>query len=541
VFSRPLDKEFRKNCQPLCFRRPSTGSSFGLQHKIFRPVKFARKNSQPLCFCGYFIWVTPGKGNWFTADIFGPPTQKNNPKNKPQNLDTQRTQTMIWNALRDELFLTSNKRRKTAPLGTVSTVVLTGLGQARGICCLADGSILLTAHNKILVRFPSALLPCTTLAGREGRGRADGTLLEGSFYEPSGIVVRSNDEIVVVDSGNNTLRIIHRLKREDRHMIYTLAGDATEEGFFDGPAVDLRSDGQALFKNPSCAVLLEDGDMAILDTDNHALRHLTATGRVSTLAGCGNPGFLDGPGRVARFCFPTGLAFDPTEKRLIVSDTGNHAIRMVCKQGIVTTIAGCGAPGFMDGLCADALFFEPMHVVVDGKGTIVIADRANNRIRAIEKTTPLSVKTLAGGENVIGPMSHQRVDGPALDARFKDPAVLALDPTGRLLVAELNAPDQVRVVVVGLFPPVCLYEQLPEMMQLASRANARVKAVEDLSRLADDTETADVRDARTSRSFSSFTDAAKLAVKSFSRTSVLLRSGSCTDTCTPQCFLGSQT
>ena len=399
---------------------------------------------------------------------------------------------MIWNALRDELFLTSNKRRKTAPLGTVSTVVLTGLGQARGICCLADGSILLTAHNKILVRFPSALLPCTTLAGREGRGRADGTLLEGSFYEPSGIVVRSNDEIVVVDSGNNTLRIIHRLKREDRHMIYTLAGDATEEGFFDGPAVDLHSDGQALFKNPSCAVLLEDGEMAILDTDNHALRHLTATGRVSTLAGCGKTGFLDGPGRDARFCFPTGLAFDPTEKRLIVSDTGNHAIRMICMQGIVTTIAGGGAPGFLDGLCGDALFFSPMHVVVDGKGTIVIADRANNRIRAIEKTTPLSVKTLAGGENVIGPMSHQRVDGPALDARFKDPAVLALDPTGRLLVAELNAPDQVRVVVVGLFPPVCLYEQLPEMMQLASRANARVKAVEDLSRLADDTETADV-------------------------------------------------
>jgi hypothetical protein len=352
--------------------------------------------------------------------------------------------------------------------------------------------MLLTAQHKILVRFPSALLPCTTLAGREGRGRADGTLLEGSFYDPSGLVVRSNDETVVVDSGNNTLRVVHRLKCEGRHMICTLAGDANKEGLVDGPAVDLYADKQALFKNPSCAVLLEDGEMAILDTDNHALRLLTATGHVSTLAGCGKHGFLDGPGRDARFCFPTGLAFDHTEKRLIVSDTGNHAIRMICMQGIVTTIAGGGAPGFLDGLCGDALFFSPMHVVVDGKGTIVIADRANNRIRAIEKTTPLSVKTLAGGENVLGPMSHQRVDGPALEARFKDPAVLALDPTGRLLVAEHNGPDQVRVVVAGLFPPVCFYEPLPEMMQMASRANARVKTVEDLSRLAEDTETADV-------------------------------------------------
>jgi hypothetical protein len=96
--------------------------------------------------------------------------------------------------------------------------------------------------------------------------------------------------------------------------------------------------------------------MAVLDTNNHALRLLTSSCNVSTLAGNGDPGFHDGRGRDARFRFPAGLAFDHTQKRLIVSDSGNHAIRMVCMKGTVTTVAGNGHAGFLDDLCASALF-----------------------------------------------------------------------------------------------------------------------------------------------------------------------------------------
>jgi hypothetical protein len=390
----------------------------------------------------------------------------------------------------------SFKRRKTGGLAQVSTLRLPGLGQPAGLCCLADGSILLTTQNKIAVCFPSGLLPCTFLTGREFRGFSNGSLSEASFDGPSGLLLRANGDIVVVDTKNNALRFVHRGKCEARDVVSLLAGSRDDTGFVDGLAVDGTDEHQALFNAPSCAVLLECGDLAILDTNNHALRLLTTTGRVSTLAGNGEAGFMDGRGRNARFCFPAGLAFDHTEQRLIVSDSGNHAIRMVCMRGTVTTIAGSGYAGFLDELCADALFSSPTHVVVDGNGTILVADTGNNRIRAIAsveaRTAPRRVATLVGGENAAGPIAKQRVDGGAAEARFKEPTALALDHYGRLLVAEKHGPDQLRIVDVGLAPPVCFYEPEPTIVMQLTRGNAFLRALEDFSRLQDDPETADV-------------------------------------------------
>jgi sugar lactone lactonase YvrE len=384
----------------------------------------------------------------------------------------------------------SFKRRKKGGLAQVSTLRLPGLGQPRGFCCLVDGAILLTTEHKIVVCFPSGLLPCTLLTGRDFRGSSNGSLLDASFDSPSGLLLRANGDLVVVDTENNTLRFIRRHQREARDVVGTLAGASCDTGFVDGHAVDRSDEHQALFDAPSCAVLLECGDIAILDTNNHALRLLTSTGKVSTLAGNGEPGFLDGRGRYARFRFPQGLAFDHTEKRLIVSDSGNHAIRIVCMKGTVTTIAGNGHAGFLDGV--SALFSSPMHVVVDGKGTIVIADTGNNRIRAIERTTPRRVTTLVGGENAVGPVGKQRVDGVASEARFKEPTALALDHYGRLLVAEKHGPDQVRIVDVGLEPPVYFDEPEPSIVLQLTRGNAFLRALEDFSELQDDPETADV-------------------------------------------------
>jgi hypothetical protein len=67
-----------------------------------------------------------------------------------------------------------------------------------------------------------------------------------------------------------------------------------------------------------------------------------------------------------------------------VSDTGNHAIRIVSMQGIVSTITGDGHPGFVDDVLVNAGFSSQTGVVVDGSGKIVVADTGNNRIRAIE-------------------------------------------------------------------------------------------------------------------------------------------------------------
>jgi hypothetical protein len=52
-------------------------------------------------------------------------------------------------------------------------------------------------------------------------------------------------------------------------------------------------------------------------------------------------------------------------------------------QGIVTTIAGDGNPGFKDGDAATAEFNTPRGLCVDAQGNLIVTDFTNNRIRKI--------------------------------------------------------------------------------------------------------------------------------------------------------------
>ncbi|MBI2498041.1 MAG: gluconolaconase, partial [Opitutae bacterium] len=81
---------------------------------------------------------------------------------------------------------------------------------------------------------------------------------------------------------------------------------------------------------------------------------------VTTFAGAtGQSGSADGPGATARFNAPQGLAVDAAGN-VYVADTGNHTIRMITPDGIVTTLAGqAGKAGHADGTTSAALFDSP--------------------------------------------------------------------------------------------------------------------------------------------------------------------------------------
>ena len=57
---------------------------------------------------------------------------------------------------------------------------------------------------------------------------------------------------------------------------------------------------------------------------------------VSTLAGSGVPGFLDGRGEYARLHAPNDIVVCSTE-RVWVADTGNHTLRVINFEGDVET------------------------------------------------------------------------------------------------------------------------------------------------------------------------------------------------------------
>lgn len=199
-----------------------------------------------------------------------------------------------------------------------------------------------------------------------------------------------------------------------------IAGDGVR-GLRNGAAA------QARFDDPYGLVRTGDGTLYLADAgDNNRIRMVTPDGSVATVAGS-KEGFVDGSGLAAAFDTPSGLALDG-DGNLYVADTGNHAIRKISRQGVVTTLAGDGLPGYRDGPGAQAQFDGPMGVAVSRRGRVFVADTYNDRIRVIEPDG--TVGTLAGNGR------PGLIDGAAGVARFDTPTALALDAQGLLWVAD---------------------------------------------------------------------------------------------------------
>lgn len=192
---------------------------------------------------------------------------------------------------------------------------------------------------------------------------------------------------------------------------------------------------RARFSDPFGVAVAMDGTVYVADAGTaQRIRRLSPDGIVSTMAG-GEPGFADGLGSAARFNSPSGLAID-AHGTLYVADTGNNAIRRITREGSVSTLAGDGFPGYRDGPGHQAQFNGPIGVAVDGSGRVIVADTYNDRVRAIAPGG--TVTTLAGSSE------PGWVDG-APDARFDTPSGVAVDAAGNILVAD-TANSVVRVI-----------------------------------------------------------------------------------------------
>jgi uncharacterized protein (TIGR03437 family) len=128
------------------------------------------------------------------------------------------------------------------------------------------------------------------------------------------------------------------------------------------------------------------GDLYIADTFNHRIRKVDTVGIITTVAGdgvAGNSGD-EGPAKAASLYAPRGVTVDDNGN-IYISDSGNHAIRLVTPDGVIHAIAGGGAPGFAGdgGPALSARMDTPGGILLDGSGDLYFADTNNNRVRQL--------------------------------------------------------------------------------------------------------------------------------------------------------------
>ena len=129
----------------------------------------------------------------------------------------------------------------------------------------------------------------------------------------------------------------------------------------------------------------------LLITQLNAADLSQSSGLINTAAGTGVAGFSGdgGPAISAQINQADGIAVD-SSGNLYIADTGNHRIRKVTPDGVITTVAGNGIQGYSGdgGPAASAQLSEPTDVALDPSGNLYIADLGNSRVR---KVTPAGV------------------------------------------------------------------------------------------------------------------------------------------------------
>ncbi len=277
-----------------------------------------------------------------------------------------------------------------------------------------------------VVTRPDTIGSVTTVAGTGAVGFGDGPRQEAVFADPFGIAIDRLGNLVITEGANNNA--VRRITPDGK--VETIAG--SREGFADGRK------GDAQFHTPSGIAVDKEGNIFIVDTGNNRVRRLTPDGEVATVAGAAGAGFRDGPAAEAQFDGPVGIAID-NDGNLIIADSYNDRIRKVGKDGVVTTIAGAGRAGLLDGPSDQALFDTPCGVAVDKLNNIYVADTGNDSIR---KITP------QGDVSTLAP-STEGESGTGL--RLRRPVGLATTHDGFLFIACEGAGQIIRVTPDGQF------------------------------------------------------------------------------------------
>jgi uncharacterized protein (TIGR03437 family) len=341
-----------------------------------------------------------------------------------------------------------NHRIRRIAGGNISTVAGTGaagfsgdggaataaqISSPQAVALLPGGGFLIADSNNQRIRSVTGG-SISTIAGNGSSGSSGdgGPAVAAALQQPQGVAADAAGNTIIGDTFNNTVRRVSL-----GTIITRLAGGGGFKFGGDGGAA-----ATAFLNGPAVLALDADGNLYVSDRLNHRVRKITPAGVISTLAGTGVAGFSGdgGPAVNAQLNSPGGLFADGLGN-VYIADTQNHRVRVVDASGRISTLAGTGAPGFAgDGGPATAAQLNQPSALARDANYLYIADSSNHRVRVVNAAG--QIMTYAGN----GSAAASGDGGPATAAGVPAPAGLAVDGTGRLFISSANA---VRRVAAG--------------------------------------------------------------------------------------------
>ncbi|MBW1697204.1 MAG: hypothetical protein JRH18_02790 [Deltaproteobacteria bacterium] len=315
--------------------------------------------------------------------------------------------------------------------GDSGPAVDASLDKPNSVSVDTQGNLYIADTNNHSIRKVDTAGIITTVAGNGAAGFSGdgGPATDAELKTPRDVYVDASGNIYIADTENNRIR-----KVDTSGIITTVAGNGASGFSGDGgPATDAR------LNKPNSVCMDADGNLYIADALNHRIRKVDTTGMISTVAGNGASGFSGdgGPAANAQLDKPKGVWVDE-QGNIYIVDTENHRIRMVDSSGIINTVAGNGVSGYSGdgGPATEAALQKPLGIYVDASGNIYFADTLNSRIRMVD--TAGVITTVAG----TGASGYSGDGNLATNAQVKKPRDVWLggvDPQGATLekIAEM--------------------------------------------------------------------------------------------------------
>lgn len=295
----------------------------------------------------------------------------------------------------------------------------------------------------------------STYAGTGTAGSVNGAAASSTFYKPTSLACDAAGNVFVADFTSNKIR-----KITPAGIVSTYAGTGTPGSANGAAAV-------ATFSNPNYIATDASGNVYVAESATSRIRKITTTGIVSTLvlmtnpnglafdgvnslyastpntiykidlttsvstlyAGSNTTGSTDGPAASASFNQISGLVVDAFGN-LYVTDAGNYKIRKVTPAGVVSTFAGSGTFGYLDGAANVARFRTMFQMIFDASGNLLVVDGTSYRIRSITPSGVVSTYAGNGVSNVL--------NGPIASAELGDPRGISKDASGNIFISEFT-------------------------------------------------------------------------------------------------------